>query len=72
MRTFAESLRLARKRRDLTVEALARICSMSQPNISHFESGRREPSLANLRKIAVALDVTADYLLGLTNDTRRI
>jgi transcriptional regulator with XRE-family HTH domain len=33
--------------------------------ISHFERGQRMPSLENLRKIAVVLDVSADRLLGL-------
>ena len=33
--------------------------------ISHYESGTREPNLINLRRLCLALDVSADLLLGL-------
>ena len=32
--------------------------------ISHFETGERRPSLENLLKLADALAVSVDYLLG--------
>ena len=32
--------------------------------ISHYECGRREPNLRNLRLIAMACRVSADYLIG--------
>ncbi len=36
-----------------------------QPSaISHFETGGRSPSFDNLRRLADALNVTTDYLLG--------
>jgi len=37
---------------------------MSASTISHFETGTRKPSFDNLRRLADALDVTTDYLLG--------
>ena len=36
--------------------------------ISLFETGSRRPSFDNLRKLADALSVTADFLLGRTDD----
>jgi len=42
--------------------------------VSHFEAGRRKPCADNLRAIAEAIPITADYLLGLTermDDCRR-
>ena len=36
--------------------------------ISHFETGTRKPSFDNLRRLADALDVTTDYLLGRVKD----
>jgi transcriptional regulator with XRE-family HTH domain len=32
--------------------------------VSHFESGSRKPSFDNLKRLAGALNVTTDYLLG--------
>jgi transcriptional regulator with XRE-family HTH domain len=32
--------------------------------LSHFEAGTRKPSFENLKKLADALKVTTDYLLG--------
>lgn len=32
--------------------------------VSHFETGTRKPSFANLRRLADALQVSTDYLLG--------
>jgi transcriptional regulator with XRE-family HTH domain len=32
--------------------------------VSHFETGGRKPSFDNLRRLAQALDVTTDYLIG--------
>jgi len=37
--------------------------------VSHFETGRRSPSFDNLRRLADALGVTTDYLLGREHDT---
>jgi hypothetical protein len=35
--------------------------------VSHFECGRQLPSCKNLAALAVALRVSADWLLGLEN-----
>jgi len=69
---FAEMLRAARQHRDFTPEHLSQASGVDRTAISHFERGARDPSVDTLRKLAIALDVTADYLLGLTEDTRRI
>ena len=37
---------------------------MQPAAISHFETGQRSPSFENLRKLADALNVSVDYLLG--------
>lgn len=70
--TFGNRLTAARQRRDLTGAQLAELTALNPTTISHYEIGTRSPGVNNLRKIAAALDVTADYLLGLHNETRRI
>ena len=61
---FSERLRTARAKRELSQEALAKRANLQATAISHFETGTRKPSFDNLRRLADALDVTTDYLLG--------
>lgn len=62
--SFAARLREAREARGLTQSELARRLGTPPSAIAHFEGERRKPSFANVRAIARALDVSADYLLG--------
>jgi transcriptional regulator with XRE-family HTH domain len=43
---------------------------LKQCAISHFETGRRAPSLDNLKRLADALEVTTDYLIGRTQPAK--
>ena len=61
---FAERLREARRIRDLDQAELARRARLPASSISHFEKGSRKPSFENLRRLATALSVTTDFLLG--------
>lgn len=61
---FPERLRLARTQRDLSQDGLAQRSNLQPSAISHFETGTRKPSFDNLRKLADALEVTTDFLLG--------
>jgi transcriptional regulator with XRE-family HTH domain len=70
--TFGVRLISARQRRDMSAVQLAKASRIDTTQISHFERDAREPSAGNIRKLAVALDITADYLLGLSLETRRI
>ena len=55
-----------RKLRRMTQAEVATMAGMSSATISHFETGQREPGPANLVKLADALGVTTDFLLGRT------
>lgn len=61
---FQERLRAARGLRQLSQGELAARAGLPAASISHFETGGRKPSFANLRRLASVLDVTTDYLLG--------
>ena len=61
---FPDRLRAARKLRALAQAELAAKAGLPPTSISHFEAGSRKPSFDNLRRLAQALDVTADYLMG--------
>lgn len=65
---FKKRLADTRKRRELSQEGLAKKAGLPATAISHFESGGRKPSFDNLRKLADALDVSIDYLMGRTEE----
>lgn len=50
----AELIRSVRRRRGLTQAALARAAGTSQPVISAYEAGRRDPTYRTLRRIVAA------------------
>jgi transcriptional regulator with XRE-family HTH domain len=68
MQIFAERLKIARSLRQLTQAELGNMAGITTSSVAQFEGNNRSPSLANLEKLARALDVSSDYLLGL-NET---
>ncbi len=65
---FAQRLQKIRELRGLSQTELAKKLKLPQSSISHFEAPRRTPNFSNLKKIADALHVSADYLLGRTDN----
>ncbi len=61
---FKDRLRHAREARGLSQADLASKAGLQAAAISHFETGHRSPSFENLRKLADALSLSVDYLLG--------
>jgi transcriptional regulator with XRE-family HTH domain len=62
---FRERLRTAREKlREWSQSELAEKSGLPSSSIAHFENGSRKPSFDNLRRLANALQVTTDYLLG--------
>ncbi|HRN88217.1 MAG TPA: helix-turn-helix transcriptional regulator [Hyphomicrobium sp.] len=65
---FKVRLRAARELRELNQTELALKAKLPPSSIAHFESGSRKPSFDNLKRLAGALDVSSDYLLGRSDD----
>lgn len=61
---FPRRLRAARELRNLSQQELAAKARLQQAAVSLYESAARRPSLRNLRRLAEALEVTTDYLVG--------
>ncbi len=61
---FKERLRATREQRGLSQTDLAKATGFQPSAISHFETGNRAPSFDNLKRLADALGVSIDYLLG--------
>ena len=56
------TLKFWRKERGLSQEDLARRCGIPRPNLSRIEQGSRDMTLATLRRLAAALNVSAGIL----------
>ena len=61
---LAANLRSLRELRRLTQAELGARAGIAAASISHFETGQRAPSLDSLVKLADALEVSVDGLLG--------
>ena len=63
-RSFAETLLALRQSRNLSQRTVAADLGISQPLLSHYEKGTREPGLNFVCRVCDYYGVTADYLLG--------
>jgi transcriptional regulator with XRE-family HTH domain len=63
-----ERLRALREQRGFTQQDLATRLRLHTNQITRYENGQADPLPAQLKAIARELGVTADYLLGLTDD----
>lgn len=61
-------IKAARKELHLTQEQFAEIAGISASFIGHIERGSRVASIETLCAICEALQVSADYLIGLSED----
>ena len=64
MTSFSERLKELRKRNNLTQQELADKVGTNRVNVTKWETGRTEPTLENIVKLAKILDTTTDELLG--------
>ena len=70
MADYRERMRNLREDRDLTQAELGKILSKSQQGYNHIEAGRAELKIDELVKLCKFYDLSADYLIGLTNVKR--
>jgi len=64
MQSVGPRVRQARKRKGITMDALAEQCGVSNQTISRIETGQSAPSLGLLPMLCAVLLVPADWLLG--------
>ena len=77
-KVFSKRLSALMKERNVTQEELAHELGIKRQTVSLYKNGQSTPDAAQLKNIATFFDVSADWLLGLTNtrsqdiDIRRI
>ena len=67
---YRERLRNIREDRDLTQAELGRLINKSQQGYNHIEAGRAELKIDDLMKLCRFYNLSADYIIGLTNKKR--
>ena len=60
-------LRQIREDRDLTQTEIGKILNKSQQGYNHIEAGRAELKIEDLVKLCRYYNLSADYVIGLTN-----
>ncbi len=66
---FGKRLKELREEKALSQKELASIIGYNQSMISFWENGVNEPTESAIRKISIFFGVSADYLLGLEDET---
>jgi len=60
-----------RKEKGLTQKELANLVNKSETGLASWEQGLSEPSVNDIRLLCMIFDVSADYFLGLKDESGR-
>lgn len=66
---FNEKLKSIRKERGMTQKNVYELLQISPNGYASWEQGRTEPDIKSIRNLCKILRVSADYLLGLEDET---
>ena len=64
---IAKRLKVLRVEKGLSQKAIGELVGLASNSIANYEQGKREPSLETLAKLCRFYNVSADYLIGLTD-----
>ncbi|QJA08600.1 helix-turn-helix transcriptional regulator [Romboutsia sp. CE17] len=68
METIGYRISKARRHMNINQKELALRANITEGSLSRYENDIREPKAAAITQLAEALNVSTDYLLGLTDD----
>lgn len=61
-KVWGSLFRQARQDKNLTQEELSSLCGITSQHVSHFETGRRTPSMHNAIRLCLALQISLDVI----------
>lgn len=64
---YRERIKNTREDRDFTQAEIGKLLNKSQQGYNHIESGRAELKIDDLIKLCKFYDLSADYLIGLSD-----
>ena len=65
--TFGQNMKKLRKEKGITQQRLADMLNTSRSCVSNYETDTRQPDWETMKHIAECLEVSVDYLLGISN-----
>ena len=66
---MGQRIKQARKAQHLTQAQLAQLVGLSSAFLGHIERGTRKASLETVKALCKALNVSSDYLIGLSDES---
>jgi len=66
-----DRLRNLRERHGWSQREMARLCNFSEGQIRKYENEESDPSSTHLKRMANVLNISADFLLGISDDPQR-
>lgn len=69
---YRQRLRALREDRDLSQAQVGQLLHKSQQGYSHIENGRAELKIEDLAILCLYYQVSADYIIGITNELKNI
>lgn len=72
MANYTKRIRDLREDKDYSQEAIARVLHTSQTVYSRYELGKRALPIEHLITLCKLYDVSADYILGFTNEPKKL
>jgi len=67
---YRQRIRNIREDRDLTQTQIGKVLNKSQQGYNHIEAGRAELKIEDLILLCKYYDLSADYIIGLSNDPK--
>lgn len=67
---YTERLLLAREKRGMSQKELSEIIGLKQQQYARYEKGINIMPITHLKKICIALNISADYILGLSKEIK--
>ena len=69
---YRQRLRALREDHDLSQSEVGKIINKSQQGYSHIENGRAELKIEDLAALCLFYHVSADYVIGLSNQSNKL
>ena len=69
---FPERLKKMRERNRLKQCVLSELCGLNRNAVKLYEQGKAKPTMRSIERIADYFDVSTDYLLGRSDNPKKI